>query len=329
MPADERFVTRAYQPGDENAILDLFARSFHAPRSLEHFRWKYLQNPFGSAHISLTFDGDGKLIGHYAGYPVPFVESGRALLAHQIGDTMTDPSVRHIGRGPTSILGKTALHFYEHFCERNIAFNYGFNVANIQRFSLRFLRSDRVEPVTYWSRPMPIPPIGRLRRLSRGYQLELVREVASEYDRLFERVAPSYRFLIRRDAQYLRWRYLGCPEPGAFIVAIRKWRRLVGWSVFRVRNNRLTWGDALFDPNATDAAEVVMRHIAPMYPVDKVEAWFPPRPQWFADWLLTLGFVQSAEPQDLSLMCVPFTLPDATQRMRDALYYTMGDSDLF
>jgi hypothetical protein len=329
MPADERFVTRAYQPGDENDILDLFARSFHAPRSLEHFRWKYLQNPFGSAHISLTFDGDEKLIGHYAGYPVPFVESGRALLAHQIGDTMTDPSVRHIGRGPTSILGKTALHFYDHFCERNIAFNYGFNVANIQRFSLRFLRSDRVEPVTYWSRPMPIPPIGRLRRFSRGYQLELVREVTPEYDRLFERVAPSYRFLIRRDAQYLRWRYLECPEPGAFIVAIRKWRRLVGWSVFRVRDKRLTWGDALFDPNATDAAEVVMRHVAPMYPVDKVEAWFPPRPQWFAESLQRLGFVQSAEPQDLSLMCVPFMLPDATQRMRDALYYTMGDSDLF
>ena len=83
MPADERFVTRAYQPGDESAILDLFTRSFHTPRSLEHFRWKYLQNPYGGGHISLTFDSDGKLVGHYAGYLVPFVESGRSLLAQK------------------------------------------------------------------------------------------------------------------------------------------------------------------------------------------------------------------------------------------------------
>lgn len=329
MPADERFVTRAYQPGDETAILALFARSFHAPRSIEHFRWKYLHNPFGSAHISLTFDSDGKLVGHYAGYPVPFMESGRAVVAHQIGDTMTDPSVRHIGRGPTSILGQTALHFYAQFCEGNIAFNYGFNVSNIQRFSLRFLRSDRVEPVTYWSRAMPIPPIGRLSRFTRGYQLELVGDVTSEFDQFFERAAPSYRFLIRRDAQYLRWRYLEFPELGAFIVAIRKWRRLVGWSVFRVRDKRLVWGDALFDPACIDAAGVLIRHVAPAYPVDQVDAWFPPRPPWFAQALQRLGFVQAAEPQDLSLMCVPFALSDATDRMRDALYYTMGDSDLF
>ena len=36
----ERFETRAWRPGDETAILDLFARAFpHAPRSLDHLRW--------------------------------------------------------------------------------------------------------------------------------------------------------------------------------------------------------------------------------------------------------------------------------------------------
>jgi hypothetical protein len=329
MPADERFVTRAYEPGDEKAILDLFARSFHAPRSLEHFRWKYLQNPYGNAHISLTFDEQGRLVGHYAGYPVPFVEGGRDLLAHQIGDTMTDPSIRHIGRGPSSILGRTALHFYANFCFGKVAFNYGFNVANIQRFSLRFLRSDRVESILYWMRETPIPRIAKVQRWLRGFQLELVREVASEFDHFFERVAPAHRFLVRRDARYLRWRYLECPEPGAFLVAIRKWRRLVGWSVFRVRNERLTLGDALFDPAHPGAVEVLIRHVVPSYPVSRIEAWFPARFPWLERVLARLGFVSMPQPQDLSLMCVPFELPDATERMRESLYYTMGDSDLF
>ncbi len=329
MPADDRFVTRAYRPGDETAILDLFVRCFHTQRTLEHFRWKYLQNPYGNAHISLTFDSDGRLVGHYAGYPVPFVEGRRDRVAHQIGDTMTDPSIRHVGRGPTSILGRTALHFYENFCEGKVAFNYGFNVANIQRFSLRFLRSDRVEPVSYWRRELPLKGIARASRWIRGYQLELVHDPGAEFDRLLERVAPSHRFFVRRDALYLRWRYLECPDLGPFVVAIRKWRRLVGWSVFRIREKGLLWGDALFDPEHTDAVGVLLRHVVPSYPVERVEAWFAPRPPWIADVLSRAGFLAGTEPQDLSVMCVPFALPDATERMRNALYYTLGDSDLF
>ena len=76
-------------------------------------------------------------------------------------------------------------------------------------------------------------------------------------------MAPAYRFLVRRDARYLRWRYLECPDVPYFVVAIRKWRRLVGWSVFRVRDERLAWGDALFDPRYPDAVEVLLRHVVP------------------------------------------------------------------
>jgi hypothetical protein len=332
MPADDRFLTRCFRDGDQAAILDLFARSFHHRRSLEHFDWKYRRDPYGAEHISLTFDAEERLVGHYCGYPVAFRHDGSDLIAHQIGDTMTEPSVRHIGRGPTSILGRTALHFYETFCDGKVGFNYGFNVANIQRFSLQFLRSDRVEPVTYWRRDLqkdPMAGIGRWQRWPRGYQLDLVCDAGDEFDRFFARVAPTYRFLVRRDATWIRWRYLQCPDAPYFIVAIRKWRRLVGWSVFRVHGDRLLWGDALFDPRHAGAVEVLLRHVVPSHAVDRIEAWFPRRPQWLAGVLEGQQFLNEREPQDLSLMCVPFTLTDATARMREALYYTMGDSDLF
>ncbi len=333
MPADPRFITRAYRPdsdtSDEQAILDLFNRSFpHSPRSAEHFRWKYRDNPFGSGRISLTFDGDGRLVGHYAGYSVPFRYDNRDVIAHQIGDTMTDPAIRHIGRGPTSILGRTALHFYENFCEGQVAFNYGFNVANIQKFSLRFLRSDRVEPVGYRVRA-PLPPISRLERWSRGYQFEVVKETTAEWDDLFARASGSYRFLVRRDAAYVRWRYLQCPDVPYFVVAVRKWRRLIGWIAFRIEANRFVWGDALFHPAFPDAIDVTLRHVVPSHPVDSIEAWFPPRPHWLDATLHELGFETRQQPQDLSVMCVPFLWPDALARMRDSLYYAWGDSDLF
>ena len=328
MPADERFVTRPFRDGDEAKILDLFARSFHQPRTREHFDWKFRRDPFGNKRISLTFDDAGRLVGHYAAYAVPFRDGERNLIANQIGDTMTDVAVRHIGRGPTSVLGRTALHFYETFCEGKVAFNYGFNVANIQRFSLKFLRSDRVEPVTYRVRG-PMRRISRVSRWPRGWRLELVTSVGAEFDEFFARVAPAYAFLVRRDAAYLRWRYLERPDVGYALAAIRKWGRLAGWIAFRVRDGRFWWGDALFDPRHEDAVEVMLRHVTPSYPISEIEAWFPPRPAWFDAILRRLGFETRPEPQDLSLMCVPWTMPDATAAIRERLYYAMGDSDLF
>jgi hypothetical protein len=327
MPAD--ITVRAYRDGDEAAILDLFARSFpHAPRSLEHFDWKYRRNPFGNRRISLAFDGGGKLVGHYSGYPVPFRAHGEDLLAHQIGDTMTDVAVRHIGRGPTTVLGRTALHFYEHFCAGQVAFNYGFNVANIQKFSLRFLRSDRVEPVTYRIAPL-LPRIGRAERWLRGYSFELVRDTNGEWDALFDRASRAIPFCVTRNAAYVRWRYLDCPDVPYVVVAIRKWRHLVGWIAFRIRERRFTWGDGLFDPDFADAAEVALRHVVAKYPVDEMEAWFPPRPRSFDATLADLGFHARVEPQDLSVMCVPFVWSDVVAAMRAELFYAWGDSDLF
>jgi hypothetical protein len=263
---------------------------------------------------------------------VPFVENGVGLEGNQIGDTMTDPSIRHIGRGPSSILGRTALHFYDNFCEGRVAFNYGFNVANIQKFSLRFLRSDRVEPVTYRVRDLrhrPFARINRMERWARGLTLEQVYATSAEWDQFFARVAPRYGFLVRRDAAYVDWRYLQCPDPHYTVVAIRKWRQLAGWVVFRIRDGRFSLGDMLIDPDHMDTLEVALRHLTHAVPAESVETWCPPRPLWHHQLLLDLGFETRAEPQDLSLMCVPFMRQDAVASMRAGLFYTMGDSDLF
>lgn len=335
MPVDTaaRFVTRAFREGDEAAILDLFARSFpHAPRTRESFDWKYHRNPSGNEQISVTFDEEGQLVGHYAGYPMVFVDRGETFVAQQIGDTMTSAAVRHVGRGPSSILGRTASHFYSEFCEGKVGFNYGFNVSNIQKFSMRFLRSDRVEPVPYRVRDLlrnPLRPLSRAERWARGYRVERVQSVGPEWDEFFARVAPDFEFLSRRDSRYVRWRYLECPDTDYVVMTVRQWNRLAGWSVFRVRDGVLLWGDALFDYRVHDAAEVLLRQAVTDLGVERIAAWFPPRPRWFDRLLGDLKFVSEPEPQDLSLMCVPFVQKDAVERIRAALYYTMGDSDLF
>jgi hypothetical protein len=328
----ERFALRKYEPGDEAAILELFTRSFFHERPLAHWQWKFQENPWGNERIILAFDEGRRLVAQYTGYPVPFRHSGRDLFAYQIGDTMTDVSVRNVGRGPTSVLARTTFAFYDAYCRGQAAFTYGFNVGNIQKFCERFLDIVRVEAVPYRALDLerhPLQKLSRWERLLGGYQLELVSKPGPEFDDFFSRVEPHYGFLVRRDREYLQWRYFDVPDTKYFMVSIRKWSRLAGWIVFRIREDRFTIGDALFDPRFAAAPAVLLRHLVPSYPVRLVEGWFPDRPQWFSGILASLGFEARPDPLDLALMCSPFEFADAVDRMRSELYYTWGDSDLF
>jgi GNAT acetyltransferase-like protein len=333
----EDFFVRGYREGDEAQILALFASSFHVPRSVERWRWEYRENPHGNLAISEAFAADGRLVAHYAAYPVRFHDevagAPRARLAYQVGDTMTAPEVRHVGRGPTSLLARTVRHFYASLCEGRVAFNYGFNTGNIQRFSLSFVGARRFEPVPFRvldpaARPLPRP--SHLSRLA-GWRVERVTHFDARWDELFARVRGSYRLLVERDARYLEWRYARCPDPRYSLYAVFRRRRLIGWSVFRQKGERLLWGDALFDPRHPGAVARLLAAVlaAPEHRGARtVAAWVSRHPAWWPALLDRLGFESRPEPEGLGVVFVPFE-HDPEQDFRDHLYYTMGDGDLF
>ena len=333
------FTIRAYEPGDEASILDLFARAFQQRRDLAHWRWKYQDAPYGSLRISVAVDADGRVAAHYAGYPVHvhrvLTDARETLTAYQIGDTMTLPEARGVGRRSTSLLARTARHFYEHFCAGRVAFNFGFNEGSIQRFSMRLLNAERIEAVPFWSRERaagPRPAPGRWRRLLDGLTVETVEAVDESWDAFFDDVASAYTFLTHRDARYVRWRYLQRPDVPYLVLAVRCRRRLVCWGVFARRQGVLLWGDALVHPNHVGSVKLLLEAAA-THPMARgarsVQGWFSSRPAWFTTLLGDLGFTREPEPQDLGLMCVPWQLHDAGAAMRRDLYYTYGDSDLF
>ena len=74
---------------------------------------------------------------------------------------------------------------------------------------------------------------------------------------------------------------------------------------------------------------MVLGHVAAVHGSQRIECWFPPRPFWFDRLLVELGFTLVGEPNDLSVMCVPFGWRDAVEAMRRELFYSWGDSDLF
>jgi hypothetical protein len=334
----EDFFVREYREGDEEQILPMFCRNFYVERSLARWSWEYRDNPYGALKISEAFTEDGRLAAHYAGYPVRFHREieGRSnsLPALQVGDTMTEPAFRHVGRGPTSLLGRTVRHYYARFCEGQVAFNYGFNTGNIQRFSMSFVGARRLEDLPFHrldlERHPLVPPHPLLSRLA-GYRVEQVTRFDARFDELFRRVSPAYRLLVERDARYLEWRYASCPDAGYSLYAIFRRRRLVGWSVFRAKGERLLWGDALFDPRHPGAVRQLLAAVlaAPEHAQAKsVEAWITSRPAGWRETAVSLGFESRPEPDDLGFVFVPFG-HDPEEEFRAHLYYTMGDSDLF
>ncbi len=329
------FVVRAYREGDEAGILALFRTSFQVDRSPERWRWEYRENPYGDLRITEAFAPDGSLVAHYAGYPVFFVGevagAPRRLAALQIGDTMTAAAFRHLGRGPTSLLGRSVRHFYARYCAGRIAFNYGFNTGNIQRFSMRFVRAERLEDCPYRVREVgrPLPEPRGLARL--GWRVERIRHFDARFDELFARVRGAYGLLVERDARYLEWRYATCPGTEYFAYALFRFGRLAGWSVFRQKGDCLVWGDALVDPRHRRGLGLLLAHALALPEHQEtrlIEGWLTTRPAWWDETVTALGFESRPEPQELGLVYVPFE-HDPGDDFRRHLYYTWGDSDLF
>lgn len=277
---------RPCEEPDEEEILRLFVPLFHVARTAEHWRWKYLENPWGRRWISLAVSPDGELAAHYAGYPVPFVrhppgaERDR-MLGVQIGDTMTAPGRRRVGLGDANLLGRAIRHHIARFSRGRAAFYYGFNTGNIRKYNLRFIQVRWGGTVGYWRRSVEHsaePPVatsllgGAVRIGASGPGGDLERALDGRFGReadvFFDRVSPHYGLLVRRDARWLRWRYAHCPDDPPFVLlAVRRFGRfgaLVGWGVFRRHvaeggRSELRWVDALFDPRHAHRAADLLR----------------------------------------------------------------------
>ncbi len=327
----DRFHVRPYRDGDEQEILRLFRASFHLDRSLDHWRWKYAENPWSGYAISLAAGAGGELAAHYGGYPMPFWcadERGRrTFLAVQLGDIMTDPAVRSAVRSKGGLLARTVRHFFSVHRDGTFGWFYGFVTGTHQRFCRWFIGGSQDRPVRYLDRGLEPAPGWR----PGGYRIERIEAVGAAWDRFFRRVAPSYRFLVRRDARYLDWRYLKRPDARYLILAAWRFRRLVGWSVFLRRDDRIAWGDALFDPRHLRAVEPILAAalVEPeLAGARRIEAWFSGGPPRWNERLAALGFTVRPEPQGLGMIALADGEPEAFDKLGE-MYTTMGDGDLF
>ncbi|MCG6881079.1 MAG: GNAT family N-acetyltransferase [Deltaproteobacteria bacterium] len=328
---------RPYRKGDENTILPVFREVFKAQRSMAHWHWKFRDNPYGAYKIAQAVSENGDLAGHYSGYPVPFYASsgnGNSFLSFQIGDIMTLPGFRRLGLGKTSVLGRITEYFHYKFCVDHIPFLYGFVGGSHRKFGERFLGYQYMSEIPFHvlelKQAMSMPVVTWIKNKLYGVRVEEIHDIGSEFNDLFKRAAGNYGMLVKRDAQYMKWRYGDCPDNVHRIFALKRFEKLMGWCVFRLRDSALIWGDALFQEQGERPVRMVLSHVLHAFQgVQRIEAWFSKKPAWWTKVLRQLGFKAADEPNGLVAGVTIFDPSFSLGSVEAKLYYTMGDSDLF
>lgn len=119
---------RAYRPGDEHGILELYRIVFGLELSLEAWQWYYR-----GAEIAVA-DSDGQIVGHYAVQPRPFSVAGQRCTAGLVVGSMVAPEFRNV----TTFLD-TARCCYDLCRARAIPFVYAFPNDNVWLVRRRML----------------------------------------------------------------------------------------------------------------------------------------------------------------------------------------------
>ncbi|MSR61536.1 MAG: hypothetical protein EXS08_03690 [Planctomycetes bacterium] len=234
MSSSAPYTIRAYQPGDELAILEAFNRIFarvdpsFTPRTLEEWRWSYARNPSGT-RIQLAVTPEGRVLAQYAGLPQRALVDGQPTCFSQSVDSMADPEARKLAREPL-------------FVQVGRAFDaaYGGEGAG--------------QDMLMWG--LPVPVAYRIGKKQLKYQLvrqqhklsvalerltlpasELVAEepatLPPDTDALFARFAAERRALAVRDRAQLAWRFEQHPQHRYRIAAVRRAGALVGLALYR------------------------------------------------------------------------------------------------
>ncbi len=201
---------RPYRPGDETALVAGYNKVFPTedgkikPRSMEHWHWKFRDNPTGLIHVAVAEHEQEGIVGCYVTLPVKIRTEGTYGICGQVVDLFVLPEFRrHTGR--PGLFVHTALKQYEWFGgneEGQNLFHYGWPVPN-WRIGHKYLNYENVCNWDFLFRECAGTP----REATEDLEVIQVERFGEEVDALWAAMEPSFELALVRDARYLNWRY--------------------------------------------------------------------------------------------------------------------------
>jgi GNAT superfamily N-acetyltransferase len=331
---------RPFTMQDEPEVLDLLRSALGdgptGERSSRFFRWKHLENPFGSSLMLVAEEG-GHILGLRAFMRWRFCAGSRMLDAVRAVDTATLPEAQ--GKGVFSRLTREAVGIMR--SDVDLVFNtpnskslpgylkMGWQVVG--RFPVR-IRVKR--PIRFVSRMRSFSTasetMGDAPRVDARSVAEVLEDTPAVDSLLGETQDENGRFITDRSAEYLRWRYASGPLDYRAITQ-DSGNDLRGLAVFRVRPRGRLWEatvtEMLVPGRDHTATRRLLRGVLDAADVDHVTCSFPAT--FVSSSVLTRsGFMRA--PTGPTLVTNPLTdsiRPDPSELGSWAL--TLGDLEVF
>jgi GNAT superfamily N-acetyltransferase len=259
---------RPFETGDEAAVLALLEQTLGGGpagrRPAEFFRWKHLDNPFGTSFMLLA-EADGRIIGLRAFMRWRFTVDGRELAAVRAVDTATHPEYQ--GMGVFSRLTRAALEALAG--QADLVFNTPNDASRPGYLKLGWREVGRVPVALRVRRPVAFArglrrPAARLRARPPVHADPAARvlEREAEVAGLLARLHPSGgRLSTPRDVGYLRWRYGAAPLLDYAGVAEEDTGGLRGVALFRVRPRGGLWETTVAEVLVPDGDRLTARRL--------------------------------------------------------------------
>jgi predicted N-acetyltransferase YhbS len=257
----EGLTTRAAEAPDRAAQAALYDLCFEKQDGCDVVPWRYDRNPHGQAITRVAVDPEGTFVSHYACSPRVVLHRGEVPeqpIVGQTGDVMTHPERRKLGifsqldreamadastSGWSMVFGlpnRQSAHIFTRDLGWKavgkirpwtfvLAPNTG---ARTERMRAGRLASAMV-PWTFWRGTMRR---GALRKNSFGkVNVVPLPRFQAEVDPVGAHVARDYPWMVRRDHEYLNWRFIDAPS-GRFQAqgAFESDGRMVGYCIVQL-----------------------------------------------------------------------------------------------
>ncbi|MBU3193968.1 GNAT family N-acetyltransferase [Clostridium algidicarnis] len=213
-----------YKTGDEYRILELFNEVFKKEMKLEYWRWRY--NKSRKKYINLMWD-DENLAGHYAVFPIKvkyndrFIESGFSMT------TMTSSNYKKLG-----IFKTLAKNLYlDSYNELEVI--WGFPNNNSLHGFVKYLEWKKLFDINML---MIDIELAERELKNKNNLIHIIDKFTNDYNKLFLDVSNEYDFIVKRDIEYLNWRFIKNPVNKYYILEYREDNVLKGYSVYKIYN---------------------------------------------------------------------------------------------
>jgi hypothetical protein len=309
------FIIRNYRNGDEEGITSLFKDVFGKEMTLDQWRWKYYIPGTGKIYSKVVEDAAGHIIGHAGAIPLRGSFQNNPVQFFQIVDVMVHPGARgFLGRKNIfEVMMKTLFEdirkeFPDVFC-------YGFPGQR------PFLLGKRVG--VYEEVEQAVACV----KLVRSSSLNLHKIKPIKWDEeilngIWSSVSGHFSLAVVRDKNYLLWRYATNPFFSYQLLGCFLFGKLTGWLVVRDSGEEIFVVDLLAAENRCGIVLKALQKYLVSRGKNVSRLWFPENRRKDIENC-------HSETTPVVVTNMIWQLPFATSVVRENLYYTMGDTDIF